>query len=143
MKLLPALGALAVMAAPISQPAVAASAQQAGAGQCSVTVDRSVEENDFDVTRQGAGADCSCYVYTGPKTQSAEIEARVAQVVNSGQCSAAREMSVPNRFSAPTDGNASELRGGNVLLLGAAVSLIAAAIVVAATSDDEEDRVSP
>lgn len=81
----------------------AASAQADGeARKCKVTIDRSQDAGVFDVTRQTYDdGECICYAYTGPKSQPAETEQRVANLLERKTCSGAKSMALTGPSAVP------------------------------------------
>jgi hypothetical protein len=65
---------------------VASAASQAN-NQCTVTVDRSMASDTFEVTRQKLeNGDCVCYISTGPASQSAAVEKSIVDIQASHDC---------------------------------------------------------
>lgn len=125
-------GLLLALAAPATADA------QTGGKFCEVTIDRDYADGTFYVTRQTlANGDCVCYVQTGARPQSSEIEGKVMDLRRQRQCdNADAAITVPaghTAVPAPTSG------------LGkfALVAALAGAGVVIATGSDSDSPASP
>ncbi len=104
---------------------------------CTVTLQRDQPNGVFDVTRQVfEDGSCNCFIYTGSEAQSNNVEARVAGIVSSKRCPAARPMQVrgPGAGASAGAGNAAALKAAVPVALFAG----AAAGVVILVEDDQE-----
>jgi hypothetical protein len=125
------LKTLALLAAPGLALGLAASANAVTEKTCKVAVDRSQSAGTFNVQRQQLdNGNCVCYVYTGPKSQSAATERSIAAIQKSGACTDAPAVAIAQDGEEGGEGGDGSGTGA-LLLLGAAAGT---ALIVAASS---------
>jgi hypothetical protein len=111
-------------------------------GQCRVVIDRSQSAGVFDVSRQtDSNGSCICYAYTGPDSQDAATELKVAQLVERKSCSDAKAMAVLGPSAAAAAGGSGFLAGPLAPLLG--LGALGGGTAIAAASSAGAEPVSP
>ena len=96
LKITLALTAVAVAGSGSSMSASAQDSSRQNGPKCEVVINRSQPAGVYDVTKQvSEDGDCTCYVYTGPASQSVAIENNISALLRSKTCANAKVMNVP------------------------------------------------
>ena len=96
LKITLALTVAAIAGIGVSFSASAQDSKSENAQKCEVVIDRDQSAGVYDLTRQvSEGGDCTCYVYTGPSSQSVAIENNISALLRSKTCANAKVMNVP------------------------------------------------
>ena len=96
LKIALALTVAAIAGIGVSFSASAQDSKSGNAPKCEVVINRSQPAGVYDVTRQvSEGGDCTCFVYTGPSSQSVAIENNLSALLRSKTCANAKVMNVP------------------------------------------------
>ena len=80
----------------VSFSASAQDSKSGNAQKCEVIINRSQPAGVYDLTKEvSKSGDCTCYVYTGPASQSVAIENNLSALLRSKTCANAKVMNVP------------------------------------------------
>ena len=101
LKITLALTAVAVAGTGASMSASAQDSPRQNGPKCEVVINRSQPAGVYDLTKQvSESGDCTCYVYTGPASQSVAIENNLSALLRSKTCANAKVMNVPGTGAA-------------------------------------------
>ena len=101
LKITLALTAVAVAGTGSSMSASAQDSLRQNGPKCEVVINRSQPAGVYDLTKQvSESGDCTCYVYTGPASQSVAIENNLSALLRSKTCANAKVMNVPGTGAA-------------------------------------------
>lgn len=134
MQLYKVFAAIAPVAGLLAVPAMPSVAFAQEGGKCTVTLDRTYSADTYYVTRQEAEkGGCVCYIQTGPDTQSAAVEGKIAALQEAKECgNADNVMAIPAGYQASSSGVGSF----SLIPAIAAVGVAAAGVAVALDNDD-------